>query len=226
MKQSLQDAIREKELPDANYPDFQPGDRIEVTTRVEIGGEKRTRRFEGVCIARRGEGPDQTFKVRKISFGVGVERLFSLYSPLIESIEVLSKGKVRRSKLNYLEGRSAREARIEEQRADLEAINTSPGSPEDAGTAGMEETAGDAGSETTEETAEAEAGEETGDAAETGAGETSEDAEPEDSPEAGEHEEETSEDTGESPEDARAESDAESSQEEEDLPDEEEDASS
>lgn len=128
MKKSLQDAIREKELPDADYPDFEPGDRIEVTTRVEIGGEKRTRRFEGVCIARRGEGPDQTFKVRKVSFGVGVERLFPLYSPLIESIEVLSKGKVRRAKLNYLEGRSAREARIEEQRADLEAINASPGS--------------------------------------------------------------------------------------------------
>ncbi len=127
MKKSLQDAIREKELPDADYPDFEPGDRIEVTTRVEIGGEKRTRRFEGVCIARRGEGPDQTFKVRKVSFGVGVERLFPLYSPLIESIEVLSKGKVRRAKLNYLEGRSAREARIEEQRADLEAINAPPG---------------------------------------------------------------------------------------------------
>jgi len=86
-------------------------------------GETRTRRFEGICIGRRGEGPDQTFKVRKVSFGVGVERIFPLYSPVIENIEVLRKGKVRRAKLNYLEGRSARESRIEERRADLDSIN-------------------------------------------------------------------------------------------------------
>lgn len=220
MKKSLQDAIRQKELPDAKYPDFQPGDRIEVTTRVEIGGEKRTRRFEGVCIARRGEGPDETFKVRKISFGVGVERLFPLYSPLIESIEVLSKGKVRRAKLNYLEGRSARKARIEEQRADLEAINASPGSPGDAGAAAAEETLEDAESETAE------------DAAESGTETTAEPRAAQEAPDAPEAEEateasETTEETGEDPaKETRAESDAESSEDEEDPPDEEEETSS
>lgn len=214
MKQSLQDAIREQELPDANYPDFQPGDRIEVTTRVDIGGEKRTRRFEGVCIARRGEGPDQTFKVRKISFGVGVERLFSLYSPLIESIEILSKGKVRRAKLNYLEGRSAREARIEEQRADLEALNTSPETSPRTGEVPPEPAVEpeDAESETTEDPAEAGAAEDTGDTAEAeAAGETPEDTDPEESSEAAEIDEETSEDAEEL---------------EEDVPDGEEDTSS
>lgn len=135
MKQSLQDAIENKVLPDADYPDFEPGDRIRVTTYVDIGGQKRPRHFEGTCIARRGEGPDQTFKVRKVSFGVGVERIFPLYSPSIQSIEVLRKGKVRRAKLNYLEGRSARESRIEERRADLDAINAGP---QDAGEEGAE----------------------------------------------------------------------------------------
>lgn len=220
MKKSLQDAIREQELPDAQYPDFQPGDRIEVTTRVNIGGEKRTRRFEGVCIARRGEGPDQTFKVRKISFGVGVERLFPLYSPLIESIEVLSKGKVRRAKLNYLEGRSARKARIEEQRADLEAINTSPGSPGDAGAAAVEGTLEDTESETTE------------DAVESGTEETAEPGAAQEAPDAPEPEErteasDTTQETVEEPaEETRTESDAEPSEDEEDVPDEEEEASS
>lgn len=127
MKESLQNAIK-NELPDADYPDFDPGDRIRVTTSQVISGQRRKRQFEGVCIARRGEGPDQTFKVRKVSFGVGVERIYPLYSPIIEDIEVLKKGKVRRAKLNHLEERSAKEARIKEQQSDLEeASNTEKG---------------------------------------------------------------------------------------------------
>jgi large subunit ribosomal protein L19 len=129
MKESLQDAITE-ELPDADYPDFEPGDKIKVTQTKEIRGQQRKRHFEGVCIARRGEGPDETFKVRKVSFGVGVERIFPLYSPSIDSIEILRKGKVRRAKLNYLEGRSAKESRIEEERVDLEEVNRTEAAPE------------------------------------------------------------------------------------------------
>ncbi|MFB6344830.1 MAG: 50S ribosomal protein L19 [bacterium] len=122
MKQSLQEAIQD-ELPDANYPDFEPGDKIRVTTTQEIQGQQRERHFEGVCIARRGEGPDKTFKVRKVSFGVGVERIFPLHSPIIDKIEIVKKGKVRRAKLTYLEGRSAKDSRIEEERVDLEELN-------------------------------------------------------------------------------------------------------
>lgn len=122
MKESLQNAITE-ELPEADYPDFEPGDKIKVTSTKEIRGQQRKRHFEGVCIARRGEGPDETFKVRKVSFGVGVERIFPLYSPSIDEIEILRKGKVRRAKLNYLEGRSAKESRIDEERVDLEEVN-------------------------------------------------------------------------------------------------------
>lgn len=122
MKRSLRKAI-EDELPSADYPDFEPGDKIRVTTTQEIQGQQRKRHFEGVCIARRGEGPDRTFKVRKVSFGVGVERIYPLHSPIIDDIEIVKKGKVRRAKLTYLEGRSAKDSRIEEERVDLEEIN-------------------------------------------------------------------------------------------------------
>lgn len=122
MKKSLQKAITD-ELPDANYPDFEPGDKIEVTTTKTIGGQERKRKFDGVCIARSGKGPDETFKIRKVSFGVGVERIYPIHSPAIDDIEILRKGKVRRAKLNYLEGRSAKESRIEEERVDLEEAN-------------------------------------------------------------------------------------------------------
>lgn len=122
MKQSLQDAIK-REMSDTEYPEFDSGDQIRVTTREEIGGEMRTRHFEGVCIAKRGDGIDKTFKVRKMSFGVGVERIFPLFSPMIDTIEVLQKGKVNQSKLSYLEDRSSKDARIEEEDADLEEIN-------------------------------------------------------------------------------------------------------
>lgn len=122
MKESLQKAIQD-ELPDADYPDFEPGDKIRVTLTKKIGGQQRKRHFEGVCIARRGEGPDETFKVRKVSFGVGVERIFPIHSPSIDEIEILRKGKVNQAKLNYLEDRSSKESRIEEERVDLDEVN-------------------------------------------------------------------------------------------------------
>lgn len=134
MKESLQNAIQD-ELPDANFPDFEPGDEIKVTTTEMIGGQQRERQFEGVCIARKGKGPDRTFKVRKMSFGVGVERIFPLHSPIIDEIEILRKGKVRRAKLNYLEGLSSKESRIDEERVDLEELNRTQagvaGAPDD-----------------------------------------------------------------------------------------------
>jgi large subunit ribosomal protein L19 len=151
VKDSLQDAIKE-ELPDANYPDFEPGDKIRVTSTKEIGGQERKRHFEGVCIARRGEGPDETFKVRKVSFGVGVERIFPLHSPTIDEITIQRKGKVRQAKLNYLEDRSSKESRIKEERVDLDEVNRTE-SKEAPGHAG-EAVADEDSEETTEASAE------------------------------------------------------------------------
>ncbi len=132
MKKSVRNAI-EEEISSDEYPDFQPGDQIRVVTREKIAGLERKTRFEGVCIARRGEGPDQTFKVRKTSFGVGVERIFPLHSPIIEEIKILRKGKVSQSKLNYLAGRSAKNARIKEKRVDLDEVNAPAGDEEESG---------------------------------------------------------------------------------------------
>lgn len=115
MDKRIQDLLQ-SELKDTDYPNFSPGDSIRVHTREEIGGQMRQRTFEGVCIAERGKGPNRTFKVRKTSFGVGIERIFPLYSDLVVNIEIVRKGKVRRAKLNYLEGRSQRDSRIKEQR--------------------------------------------------------------------------------------------------------------
>lgn len=179
MKQSLQEAIQD-ELPDADYPEFEPGDKIRVTTTQDIQGQQRKRHFEGVCIGRKGKGPDRTFKVRKVSFGVGVERIYPLHSPIIDDIEIVKKGKVRRAKLTYLEGRSAKESRIDEERVDLEELNRTrsgstaesegtdqteqaadgddqeqePETAEDEETEAAEATAEDEDSETSEETAE------------------------------------------------------------------------
>lgn len=122
MKQSTQEVL-EEELPEANYPDFSPGDKIRVKTREEIGGQMRERFFEGICVGRKGEGIDQTFKVRKESFGVGVIRIFPLYSPIIEGIKVLRKGVVNQAKLNYLAEKSSKESQIDEKRVDLDEIN-------------------------------------------------------------------------------------------------------
>jgi large subunit ribosomal protein L19 len=97
-------------------PDFRPGDTLKVGVRVVEGERTRIQAYEGVCIARSNKGMGSSFTVRKISFGEGVERVFPLYSPNVESIEVVRKGVVRRAKLYYLRGRRGKSARIAERR--------------------------------------------------------------------------------------------------------------
>ena len=97
-------------------PDFRAGDTLRVGVKVIEGDRSRVQNYEGVCIARANKGIGSSFTVRKISFGEGVERVFPLYSPSIESIEVVRRGVVRRAKLYYLRGRSGKSARIVEKR--------------------------------------------------------------------------------------------------------------
>ena len=97
-------------------PEFRPGDTLRVGVKVVEGERTRVQNYEGVCIARANRGMGSSFTVRKISFGEGVERVFPLYSPNIDSIEVVRKGVVRRAKLYYLRGRTGKSARIAERR--------------------------------------------------------------------------------------------------------------
>lgn len=97
-------------------PDFRPGDTLKVGVKVVEGERTRVQNYEGVCIARANKGMGSNFTVRKISFGEGVERVFPLYSPNIDSIEVVRRGVVRRAKLYYLRGRTGKSARIAERR--------------------------------------------------------------------------------------------------------------
>ena len=96
-------------------PEFQPGDTLRVNVRIKEGERERVQAFEGVCIARAGQGMQENFTVRKISFGEGVERVFPVMSPMIESIEVKRRGVVRRAKLYYLRDRRGKSARIAER---------------------------------------------------------------------------------------------------------------
>ena len=93
-------------------PEFGPGDTVKVNVRVVEGTRERIQAYEGVCISRNGGGLNESFTVRKISYGEGVERVFPIFSPLIDSIEVVRRGKVRRAKLYYLRGRRGKSARI------------------------------------------------------------------------------------------------------------------
>ncbi len=97
-----------------NVPAFKAGDTVRVKVKVVEGDNERLQAFDGVVIARRGSGISETFTVRKISFGVGVERIFPVHSPRVDSIEVLKVGKVRRAKLNYLTKLSGKAARLQE----------------------------------------------------------------------------------------------------------------
>ena len=111
----------EKELVDRlvaerGVPDFRPGDTLRVNVKVIEGTRERVQAFEGVCIARRNRGINSAFTVRKISYGEGVERVFPLHSPRIDSIEVVRRGRVRRAKLYYLRGSTGKSARIAERR--------------------------------------------------------------------------------------------------------------
>ena len=101
---------------DKPVPEFRPGDTLRVGVKVVEGERTRIQNFEGVCIARANKGLGSSFTVRKISFGEGVERVFPLYSPIIEKIEVVRRGAVRRAKLYYLRGRTGKAARIAERR--------------------------------------------------------------------------------------------------------------
>ena len=96
-------------------PEFRPGDTLRVNVRIKEGDRERIQAYEGVCIARSGKGLNESFTVRKISFGEGVERIFPLLSPMIESIEVKRRGVVRRAKLYYLRDRRGKSARIAER---------------------------------------------------------------------------------------------------------------
>ncbi len=100
-----------------DVPDFRSGDTVRVQVRVVEAGRERTQAFEGVVIARNGSGLRESFTVRKQSFGVGVERVFPVHAPIIDKIEVLRRGAVRRSKLYYLRERSGKSARIKERRS-------------------------------------------------------------------------------------------------------------
>jgi large subunit ribosomal protein L19 len=96
-------------------PDFQPGDTVIVNVKIVEGEKSRVQAYEGVCIGRAGAGLNENFTVRKISYGEGVERVFPLYAPMIDSIKVVRRGKVRRAKLYYLRGRRGKSARITER---------------------------------------------------------------------------------------------------------------
>ena len=105
-------------LPGAKIPAFQPGDTVVVNVKVAEGERTRVQAYEGVCIARSGHGLNENFTVRKISYGEGVERVFPVYSPMIDSVKVVRRGKVRRAKLYYLRDRRGKSARIVEKKQD------------------------------------------------------------------------------------------------------------
>jgi large subunit ribosomal protein L19 len=107
----------EKQQLRSDLPEVGPGDTVRVMVRVKEGEKERLQPFEGVCIARKGGGLRETLTVRKISGGVGVERIFPLHSPSVAELKVLRRGKVRRAKLYYLRGRRGKRARIKEDRS-------------------------------------------------------------------------------------------------------------
>lgn len=154
----------EKEQTRDDLPAFDPGDTVRVRIRVREGDKERIQPFEGICIAKKGGGPSETFTVRKVSGGVGVERIFPLHSPAIESIEVVRRGSVRRAKLYYLRERRGKKARVREKEWWLERDEETAPEAEDAAEESDEE------DEAEEPAAEAEADEQP-------AGEASPDAE-------------------------------------------------
>jgi large subunit ribosomal protein L19 len=112
-----------------DIPDFAPGDTVIVNVKVVEGERTRVQAYEGVCIGRAGAGLNENFTVRKISYGEGVERVFPLYSPMIDSIKVVRRGRVRRAKLYYLRGRRGKSARIAERTGKVEGDSDRGGEP-------------------------------------------------------------------------------------------------
>jgi large subunit ribosomal protein L19 len=114
----MSDLLRELEREQLrqDIPEFAPGDTVRVLYRVREGEKERIQAFEGICIGRRGGGVAETFTVRKISSGIGVERIFPLHAPTVKGVEVVRRGRVRRAKLYYLRGLRGKAARIPEKR--------------------------------------------------------------------------------------------------------------
>ena len=127
--QELEKEQMAKLAADKEIPDFQPGDTLLVNVKVKEADKTRIQAYEGVCIGRSGSGLNENFTVRKISYGEGVERVFPLYSPMIDSIKVVRRGKVRRAKLYYLRELRGKKARIVERQ-------TAAGESETAGAKG------------------------------------------------------------------------------------------
>ena len=113
-KEQIKEILKKRQVPD-----FKSGDTVRVNVYVTEGNKERVQAFEGVCIARSNRGFNSTFTIRKISHGEGVERVFPVYSPMLESISLIRRGKVRRSKLYYLRQRSGKSARIAEKKDNL-----------------------------------------------------------------------------------------------------------
>ena len=113
--QQLEKEQYDKLAATKDIPDFAPGDTVIVNVKVVEGDRTRVQAYEGVCIGRSGQGINESFTVRKISYGEGVERVFPVMSPMIDSIKVVRRGKVRRAKLYYLRGRRGKSARISER---------------------------------------------------------------------------------------------------------------
>lgn len=112
---NVMDTVERQQLRD-DHPDFKPGDTIKVHVKIREGDKQRIQIFEGVCIAQKHGGVRETFTVRKISFGHGVERVFPLHSKVIDKIEIVRKGRVRRGKLYYIRALRGKAARIKELR--------------------------------------------------------------------------------------------------------------
>jgi len=156
--------MNKTDLVDAPYlrtdlPEFRPGDTVKVHVRVVEAGRERIQVFQGVVIRRQGGGLQETFTVRKISFGVGVERTFPLHSPSIGKLEVVSRGHVRRAKLYYLRERRGKKARIRERRLgedELAAIAAAEAERAASGSAEAVETTDDEGAVETSETPDVE----------------------------------------------------------------------
>lgn len=123
---NLMDKIRQEGLK-KSLPEFRAGDTVRVHCKIKEGDKERIQVFEGVVLGRKGQGREATFTVRKVSYGVGVERIFPIHSPMVDRIEVISHGKVRRSKIYYLRKLSGKKARIEGQEG--VATDSKEGSP-------------------------------------------------------------------------------------------------